>query len=670
KVNQSLFIREVKKEEWMGLSQEEKKLFTQQLCDVYEGTGIPFKVADKIYHHPAEIFALLQEKFAANKNAITFESLQTETSVLVEEFIKGKEFSCIVVEGENGEPIALPPTEIIKTEMIFNYRAKYLPGISRKVTPINIEEEKIIKITKACESLYTDFGFDVYARIDGIIREDGKIFLNDPNTTSGMLPSSFFFHQAAEIGLSPGQFLTYIIWRSLVKRRAQSHRAYSVDVVLKNLEEAMANKFTSTKAKPTVAVVLGGNSSERHISVESGRNVYEKLSSSGHYNTLPVFLDYTNNVMRFFILPLNLLLKDNADDIREKSKNYLAAPIIKKIIEKAGFITQKFASKNYEFKPKEISLDELCTMADSVFIALHGRPGEDGTLQTELEKYGKPYNGSGPYSSNNTINKFITNEMFKEAGLLIPKHLLINKEDWEKTHEEVLGTIADKIGFPIIAKPADDGCSSAVKKIDTPQELVDYAHGVFRNQEAINIALRELLSLKENEEFPMKNFFVVEELVKPNGAEYFLEITGGMLAKTLESGEIIYEVFEPSEALASKGILSLEEKFLAGEGQNITPARFSKNPEYNKKISSAVKEKLEQAARILQVEGYCRIDAFVRIYSEEKVEVIFIEINSLPGLTPATCIFHQAAINGYKPFEFLDKIIDYGKEKATLATAK
>ncbi|RYD76369.1 MAG: D-alanine--D-alanine ligase, partial [Sphingobacteriales bacterium] len=124
-----------------------------------------------------------------------------------------------------------------------------------------------------------------------------------------------------------------------------------------------------------------------------------------------------------------------------------------------------------------------------------------------------------------------------------------------------------------------------------------------------------------------------------------------------------YEIFEPSEALAQKGILSLEEKFLAGEGQNITPARFSAFPEENNLISAQVRDTLMRSAKVLNIEGYCRIDAFVRIFDANHVEVIFIEVNSLPGLTPATCIFHQAALNGYKPFDFLDQIIQYGIAK-------
>jgi D-alanine-D-alanine ligase len=133
--------------------------------------------------------------------------------VLIEGFVSGKEFSCIVVQNESDaqEPIALPPTEIVKGTEMFDYRSKYLPGLARKVTPINAEDSKIEKIRTECERLFTALHFDVYARIDGFITDNGEVFLNDPNTTSGMMPSSFFFHQAAEIGLNPSQFLTYII---------------------------------------------------------------------------------------------------------------------------------------------------------------------------------------------------------------------------------------------------------------------------------------------------------------------------------------------------------------------------------------------------------------------------------------------------------------------------
>ena len=173
----------------------------------------------------------------------------------------------------------------------------------------------------------------------------------------------------------------------------------------------------------------------------------------------------------------------------------------------------------------------------------------------------------------------------------------------------------------------------------------------------------EILALKPGEEFPRKQNLLVEELISRNGAAHFLEITGGMLSKMNASGEVEFEVFEPSEALAGDAVLSLEEKFLAGQGQNITPARFAKDSLAYGRIASIVKADLERAAKILEVSGYCRIDAFVRIYDDGRVETIIIEVNSLPGMTPATVIFHQAAINQYKPYDFIDKILEFSFEK-------
>jgi D-alanine-D-alanine ligase len=110
----------------------------------------------------------------------------------------------------------------------------------------------------------------------------------------------------------------------------------------------------------------------------------------------------------------------------------------------------------------------------------------------------------------------------------------------------------------------------------------------------------------------------------------------------------------------------LEEKFLAGQGQNITPARYSKDLAERQKISDQVKATLGAAAKVLNVVGYCRIDAFVRVFDNLKTEVIFIEVNSLPGMTPATCIYHQAAINHYKPYEFINNILEFGAKRFSI----
>ncbi len=668
-VGKALFTEWIDATEWKKLSDEEKFSSIRQMADIREGIGMPLIVWTSTYpnkktiYHPTDLKNYLDLLFEKEKEGAVLEALDGENKVLIEGFIEGREFSCIVAQDENGKPIALPPTEIRKGKELFDYRSKYLPGLSRKITPIDLPNEQIQAIRKECEKLFVALSFDVYARIDGFISKEGKIFLNDPNTTSGMMPSSFFFHQAAEIGLNPSQFLTYIIRTSLAQRIIACKNSGAFDELLKKLDATIKSDNAAKTNKIKVAVILGGYSSERHISVESGRNIYEKLASSTKYEPIPVFLTGSANEHIMYQIPVNILLKDNADDIKEKINNYKIHEVVQQIIAECVDITTKYSSADSLAKPKRLTYEDLAKTVDVVFIALHGRPGEDGAVQAQLEKVGLPYNGSGVDSSQITIDKYRTNEILKQNGFLVAEHLLVKEDDWNANKDNVLTTIKEKIHYPFIAKPVDDGCSSAVRKIKTAEEFEAFAKLIFRKQEKLDVASAELLHIKEKEEFPQKQVILVEELISKHNSKHFIEITGGMLTKYDAEGNVEYEVFEASEALSEGEVLSLEEKFLAGQGQNITPARYSKNENERQQISDKVKQTLGAAAKVLNVNGYCRIDAFVRVFDANKVDVIFIEVNSLPGMTPATCIFHQTAINGYKPYDFIDCILDFGFKK-------
>ncbi len=669
-VEKALFTRWLDAKEWQGFSGDEKFNYIKNLADIREGIGMPVVISypkelnTPIIYNPVDLIEFLNANLKSD--GCVLESIDGESTVLVEGFIEGKEFSCIVLEDENGKAIALPPTEIRKGKELFDYRSKYLPGLSRKITPIDLPDAHIEAIRKECEKLFYELHFDVYARIDGFLSSNGKIFLNDPNTTSGMMPSSFFFHQAAEIGLNPSQFLTFIIRTSLAKRLVQGKGNVKYKTLLNNLDETILKDRNALSNKTRVAVVLGGYSSERHISVESGRNVFEKLSSSEKYAPFPVFLTGNSETHQLYHIPINLLLKDNADDIKEKVENFKVHSVIKNIMHECEAITNKYASANHTAAPELLSFDALKQKADEVFIALHGRPGEDGAIQEKLDAIGLPYNGSSKESSSITIDKYKTNEILKANGYLVAEHLLVSRKEWGLDKSEVLEKIHHKINYPFIAKPVDDGCSSAVKKIKTPAEFEAFCKLIFRTTDELDADASNLLHIKAKEEFPQKQVVLVEELISRKDAAHFLEITGGMLTKYNSQDELEYEVFEASEALADGEILSLEEKFLAGQGQNITPARYAKISSDRQKVSEQVKAALGGAAKALGVTGYCRIDAFVRVYDDCRAEIIFIEVNSLPGMTPATCIFHQAAINNYKPYEFIDKILDFGKERLAM----
>jgi D-alanine-D-alanine ligase len=686
-VERSLFRKTVTRQEWLALTDEKKIQWLQQLVDIRDGIGLPVSIDNSepaisnsaaevdlstkhqalssILYHPEALLAALNERLQTAESVL-LTNVDGEAQVLVESFVQGREFSCIVVEDANGQPLALPPTEIVKGEEMFDYRSKYLPGLSRKITPIDLPEADIQRIREACEEMFRTFGFQVYARLDGFIAPNGHLFLNDPNTTSGMLPASFFFHQAAEIGLNPSQFLTFLIRTSLAARRRGGMQPVRLAGLLAQLDAAVAARASEVRTRTKVAVIMGGYSSERHISVESGRNIYEKLSSSVKYEPVPVFLTGNSEEFRLYVLPINVMLKDNADDIREKVEHMEAGhglhPILERIRQEAHNITRTFAGQ-LTAQPRRVSFAELADMVDEVFIALHGRPGEDGALQQQLEQFGLPYNGSGVDSSSVTINKFETNRRLRQAGLRVAEHRMASRLEWAADAESFYRSLETQFPYPFIAKPADDGCSSAVKKIKNRPELEAFTRLIFRAQEDLMPADATMLSLGFKEEFPQKDAFLVETLISRDGAAHFLEVTGGLLTHYGPEGELQIEVFEASEALATGEVLSLEEKFLAGEGQNITPARYAPEPQERQRISEEVKQELRRVAEILNIQGYARIDAFVRVRDNGAVEVLIIEVNSLPGMTPATCIFHQTALAGYTPYQFIDQILEFGKQR-------
>lgn len=402
--------------------------------------------------------------------------------------------------------------------------------------------------------------------------------------------------------------------------------------------------------KKKVAVIMGGFSEERHISLESGRNVYEKLSSSDKYSPVPIFLAGDTANLRFFVIPINLLLKDNVDDISTALLGGATAhknETIEFLRENASAITQKYGSPVCE--PREIKLEDLPSMADFVFIALHGHPGEDGVLQALLEKINMPYNGSGVEASSLAMDKHSTNELLKNNDISVAKQLLITPLKWQSDRLTVLEQIRDYLQYPVIAKPVNDGCSTGVKKIDNEADLIKY--------------LCDASPVRGVMEIDLEKEFIVEEFLCKRQEKKFLEVTCGFLTKYSPDGSVAYEIFPPSETLAGGDILTLEEKFLAGEGQNITPARFDADPEFNLRIENLVRAEIKKIAALMRLEGYARIDAFVRVIDEATVEVIVIEANSLPALTPATCLFHQCILSGYSPLDFFHEIINFGFER-------
>jgi len=147
------------------------------------------------------------------------EAFRWDTAALAEEYLEGTEFSCIVLE-EDGSPLPLDLTEIHPQSEYYTYDDKYMPGRCRKFTPPkSISAEQVARIKERVVRAFLALGFRSYGRIDGFLLRDGRILITDPNSSSGMAPSSFFFEQAACAGMLPSMVISRLIENALAIHR-------------------------------------------------------------------------------------------------------------------------------------------------------------------------------------------------------------------------------------------------------------------------------------------------------------------------------------------------------------------------------------------------------------------------------------------------------------------
>ncbi len=143
----------------------------------------------------------------ALKKAFTYES-----KVLVEEYIKGRELTACVIEGE-----ALPVVEIAPKTGFYDYRNKYEAGATVETCPAEISEELTQKVQKAAVSAYNALEIKTYARMDFRLDEQGEVYCLEANTLPGMTPTSLIPQEARAIGKSFEELCEWIIDISLAK---------------------------------------------------------------------------------------------------------------------------------------------------------------------------------------------------------------------------------------------------------------------------------------------------------------------------------------------------------------------------------------------------------------------------------------------------------------------
>ena len=239
----------------------------------------------------------------------------------------------------------------------------------------------------------------------------------------------------------------------------------------------------------------------------------------------------------------------------------------------------------YPFDPAERTLAELAAEKfDRVFIALHGRYGEDGTLQGALEQLGIPYTGSGVMASAIGMDKVYTKLIWLMHGLPTPKYALL-------TPDTDLRAVPDQLGLPLIVKPPHEGSTIGITKVSGSSEM----------QQAYDVAAK------------FDDVVLAEEFI--TGREFTVAVLGrGKNAKALPIAEII----------APEGNYDYQNKYFTDDTKYLCPAPL------DAELAAEFHRIAVEAYRSLDCDGWGRVDILLRA-SDNKP--FLLEINTSPGMT-------------------------------------
>jgi D-alanine-D-alanine ligase len=243
----------------------------------------------------------------------------------------------------------------------------------------------------------------------------------------------------------------------------------------------------------------------------------------------------------------------------------------------------------YAFDPATQDLSELKREKfDRCFIALHGRHGEDGTVQGALELLGIPYTGSGVMASAIAMDKVMTKRVWLAEGLPTPRWVCLAPDD---RGSERVRTVPDEIGLPLIVKPPREGSSIGVTKVKGYSEMAD--------------AVR--LSAQYDPDVLCEEFIDGEEITCPVLGE-------GANARALPVIKIV----------APEGAYDYQNKYFTDVTQYLVPSGLPADEERE------IQRIVVQAYRALGCRGWGRADLMIRA-SDRKP--FLLEMNTSPGMT-------------------------------------
>lgn len=252
---------------------------------------------------------------------------------------------------------------------------------------------------------------------------------------------------------------------------------------------------------------------------------------------------------------------------------------------------------------------------DCVFPVLHGRNGEDGTVQGLLELSGLPFVGCGTLASAVCMDKAITHALLANAGVPCAKYLWFFSRKYAGAGVQKIKTkIEARLGYPVFVKPANSGSSVGVTKVNSEKEL----------DEAVAAAASE------------SDKILVEEAVL--GQEVECAVLGNSDPK---ASSVVGEI------VASAAFYDYDDKYKNGTSKLNIPAHL------DEAVSDEIRSTAERAFRILGCRGLARVDFFVRNGNE----ILLNELNTMPGFTPISMYPKLWNASGVSYSELLDQLI-------------
>ncbi|OGN28663.1 MAG: hypothetical protein A3I26_03355 [Candidatus Yanofskybacteria bacterium RIFCSPLOWO2_02_FULL_43_10] len=315
-----------------------------------------------------------------------------------------------------------------------------------------------------------------------------------------------------------------------------------------------------------VGVLMGGPSSEHDVSLNTGQNVIENLDKAKY------------------------------------------EPVVIKISK-----TGKWFSGSKPTTP-----DKVFKLCDVVFNALHGTFGEDGKIQGILEHSGVKYTGSGIAGSAIAMDKFHSREIFKLAGLNVPRTMKLKRGE---NYAAQLSFFINKIvKLPVVVKPCSSGSSVGIQIVENVAKL----------EKAVVAA------------FKLDKFVLVEEVIK--GRELtcgVLDNLNGQQVSALPVTEII--------PVKNHKFFNYDAKYKTGHSNEITPAPL------DEALTKKVQDIAVRAHQVLGCSGYSRTDMILK---QGNGTIYILETNTLPGLTKNSLLPKAAQTAGLTFTQLLDKVIE------------